>query len=57
MNTPNIATRETGNGNSSEMAKLIPNDIPTHNSWLRMNCLLLLILNFLSQSMIRIYCN
>jgi hypothetical protein len=28
MNTPNIAARETGNGNSREMAKLIANDIP-----------------------------
>lgn len=57
MNTPNIAARETGNGNSREMAKLIANDIPTHSSWLRMNCLLLLILNFLCQSVVRIYCN
>jgi len=56
MNTPNIAAREIGNGNSREMAKLIPNDIPIHRSWLRMNCLLLLILNFLCQSIVRIYC-
>jgi hypothetical protein len=38
MNNPNIAARETGDGNSREMAKLIPDDIPIHSSWLRMNC-------------------
>lgn len=32
MNTPNIATRETGNGNSNEIAKFMPNDIPIHTS-------------------------
>ena len=30
MNTPNIATREIGNGNNKEIAKIIPKYIPIH---------------------------
>lgn len=41
MNTPNIATREIGNGKNKDMVKLIPNDIPIHNNWANRNCLLL----------------
>jgi hypothetical protein len=30
INTPNIATKETGKGNTNEIAKLMPKDIPIH---------------------------
>jgi hypothetical protein len=30
MNTPNIATREIGNGSNNEMIKIIPNNIPNN---------------------------
>ena len=57
MNTPNIAANDIGNGNSKEIAKLIPNDNPIHSNWLIKNCLLLLILNFLFYYTIGIYSN
>jgi hypothetical protein len=50
MNTPNIAARETGNGNSREMAKLIANDIPTHSSWLRIFLIYLVAMRLLSST-------
>ena len=45
-NTPNIATRDTGNGNSKEMIKTIPNNIPNNAIWLTKNCCLLLLFEF-----------
>ncbi|MFL6346921.1 MAG: hypothetical protein ACJ72X_01335, partial [Nitrososphaeraceae archaeon] len=44
--TPNIATRDTGNGNSKEMIKTIPNNIPNNANWLTKNCCLLLLFEF-----------
>ena len=41
MNTAIIIGKENGKGTRNEIARLIPSEIPIHNSCCEMNCLLL----------------
>lgn len=48
MKIPNIASIETGKGNSKETARLRPKDTPIQSIWPNRKCLLLFIFTFYS---------
>ena len=38
MNTPNMTAKDIGNGNKTEIVRLIPKDIPSQTNWSSIAC-------------------